>query len=392
MKPRRVIIVGRYLSEADGRYRARAAHAAYYEELATHFDEVVLFTRVTPASAADAVARQTPVPDNVTVVPARSLSREGGRVARVLAFAKEQAWLSRAARERGTLFFCSAPDSYVAASYGLQPRFPSVCYFGADWAPKADFVGKPGLARKIRGTFYGRAQQLIFRRADGLIVVDRDLHDRFASQTRKPMLVTRPIMLLSAKHLSARPEPREPGPPRLLFVGSLIPVKGLRHLAEAFLKLRAHREAELIIVGNGPEQPELRRLLRPVEASVRFVDFISDFEELRHWYLRADLFVLSSLHEGFPRVLYEAMAHSLPIVSTDVGSIVRVLTHERDALLVPAGSAEALHDGVERLLANLDIGEGLAEQGLKTVRAYLEPTAASQHAQFIEEVWERRVG
>jgi glycosyltransferase involved in cell wall biosynthesis len=91
-------------------------------------------------------------------------------------------------------------------------------------------------------------------------------------------------------------------------------------------------------------------------------------------------------------VLYEAMAHSLPIVSTDVGSIVRVLTHERDALLVPAGSAEALHDGVERLLANLDIGEGLAEQGLKTVRAYLEPTAASQHAQFIEEVWERRVG
>ena len=392
MKPRRLVLLGRYLSESDGQYRGRAAHVAYYEELAQQFEEVVLFTRVTPASAADAVARQTRLPESIAVRPVRSLSTTLGPLARAAAFAGEQAWLLRAARDSETLFFCAIPNSYVAACYRLQPRFPSVCYSAADWAPKAEIVLAPGQRRKIRAELYGRAQELVFRRADGLIFADRNLHDQVAAQLDKPMIVTRPLMLLSAKHLSTRPQPREPGPPRLLFVGSLLPVKGLGHLAAAFLKLREHREAELIIVGNGPEESMLRTVLEPVASSVRFVGFISDFEELRQWYLRADAFVLSSLHEGFPRVLYEAMAHSLPIVATDVGSIPRVVTHEHDALLVPPGSAEALEQAIARLLSDPELAQRIATNGLQTVRAYLEPTAAAQHARFLEDVWGRRAG
>ncbi len=76
----------------------------------------------------------------------------------------------------------------------------------------------------------------------------------------------------------------------------------------------------------------------------------------------ADLFVCSSYEESFPRVVLEAMAMQVPILSTDVHGIPEMVTHGENALLVPPGDSSALADGLARLLFEPDLARDYAKR------------------------------
>jgi glycosyltransferase involved in cell wall biosynthesis len=78
------------------------------------------------------------------------------------------------------------------------------------------------------------------------------------------------------------------------------------------------------------------------------------------YYGAADLFVCSSYEESFPRVLLEAMAFELPIVSTNVHGIPEMVRADREAVLVPPGDSAALAAAMQRLLASPESGWALA--------------------------------
>jgi glycosyltransferase involved in cell wall biosynthesis len=82
---------------------------------------------------------------------------------------------------------------------------------------------------------------------------------------------------------------------------------------------------------------------------VLFYGFREDASEL---IAEMDIFVLSSLHEGIPFALLEAMSFSKPVVCTEVGGIKEVIQHEVDGLLVPAGNPQALSQAILKLLGN----------------------------------------
>ena len=73
-------------------------------------------------------------------------------------------------------------------------------------------------------------------------------------------------------------------------------------------------------------------------------------ESVQDYFAAADIFVLSSFEEGFPRVLLEAMAFGLPIVTTDIHGIPEIVRHEREALLVPPGDHRALAAALAQML------------------------------------------
>ncbi len=147
-----------------------------------------------------------------------------------------------------------------------------------------------------------------------------------------------------------RPDLHLPADRRVaVFVGNFLPVKGIdlliRGIAEA-----AHRgpEIHLVLIGSGPLEKDLRHLANELGISDRL-----------HWpgrlpppkvadYMRAaDVVCLSSLNEGLPNVVLEAMACGRPVISTDVGGIHEVLgrentTHALISKRVPAAYAEAL--------------------------------------------------
>jgi glycosyltransferase involved in cell wall biosynthesis len=158
---------------------------------------------------------------------------------------------------------------------------------------------------------------------------------------------------------------RERGP----VIGALTllrPGKGLETLlAAAPLVLSRHPDAQLAIVGEGPDLEQLREQARAlgVAGAVHFLGPTSDpVGALRGM----DLFVHPSWAEAFPYVILEAMALGLPIVASDVGGIGEAITHGESGLLTPPREDQALGRALTELLSDRGraarLGQGALER------------------------------
>jgi rhamnosyl/mannosyltransferase len=159
----------------------------------------------------------------------------------------------------------------------------------------------------------------------------------------------------------------------VLFVGRLVPYKGLRTLLRAFRHVRKRiRSAQLAIVGSGPEQPVLEQLANQLGLAdaVRFVGTLSR-PRLREAYSACDLFVLPSLSrsEAFGIVLLEAMARGKPVVATHVGGIPYVVRQGQSGILVPPFDPIPLAEAISQLLNDPELRQRMGQAGRKRVLA-----------------------
>jgi glycosyltransferase involved in cell wall biosynthesis len=200
----------------------------------------------------------------------------------------------------------------------------------------------------------------LYRRADLVLVNSAGLERVFAA-----------VYPFAAARIRLQPNPTDfarldalagarpaPGPrPLLLAVGRLRAEKRIDLLLEALARLRSP-EVELVLCGDGPQRGELERQAARLGLAdrVRFVGF--DPNPFA-WMRRADLFVLTSDHEGSPNALIEAQGLGLPALATDCPfGPAEIVEPGRTGWLVPTGDvgrlaealAEALRDG-ERLRA-----------------------------------------
>jgi len=138
--------------------------------------------------------------------------------------------------------------------------------------------------------------------------------------------------------------------PVIGYVGRFVPIKDLATLIEAFaIVLRQLPAAALILAGDGPVRPELESLGRRMNLGdrMRFLGWSNDLVSL---YATMDVCALSSLNEGTPVALIEAMASSKAVVSTNVGGVPDIIDDGRTGILVPPGDAEALAGAIVGLL------------------------------------------
>jgi len=192
-----------------------------------------------------------------------------------------------------------------------------------------------------------REMRQTYPQADGIVAVSRGVADDLAALTgiaRERIHTIHNPALPPPAPLSAPPHPwlAAGEPPVLLASGRLAPQKDFLTLLDAFARVRNQRPARLIVLGEGPERERLLGVAARlgVAQHAAFPGFVPDpYPYLR----RAALFVLSSIHEGFPNVLLEALACGVPVVSTDCPSGPRELLREgRLGPLVPVRNAEAL--------------------------------------------------
>lgn len=158
------------------------------------------------------------------------------------------------------------------------------------------------------------------------------------------------------------------GGPLLLFVGVLRYYKGLRYLLEAMARLDAGLGARLVIVGEGPEGPALRRQADAlgVAGSIHWAGRVPD-DVLPLYYRAADLFVLpaSERSEAFGLVQLEAMSSGLPVVCTELGTgTTYVNRHDASGWVVPPRDAEALARAITTLLRDDALRQRLAAGAL----------------------------
>lgn len=133
-------------------------------------------------------------------------------------------------------------------------------------------------------------------------------------------------------------------------VGRLAAAKDQATLLSAFKGVGAvYPDARLVVVGDGPLRSDLEELARAlgIESRVTFLGLRFDVPDLLPHF---ELFVLSSVNEGLPLAILEAMAAARPVLSTAVGEIPAVIDHRVTGLLVSPGDAKLLADGLTTLL------------------------------------------
>lgn len=148
-------------------------------------------------------------------------------------------------------------------------------------------------------------------------------------------------------------------------VGRLAKVKNQAMLIDAFAQLqKSVPDSRLVIVGGGPLEQELKMRAGQSGAGGSII-FLGERKDIPALLGMLDVFVLSSLSEGSPVVLLEAMACGLPVVATRVGGIPELIKDEVSGLLVPSQDLAAMSAALSRLLTDEPLRGRISEANRK---------------------------
>lgn len=247
------------------------------------------------------------------------------------------------------LSYWTDPDGTVAIQWGREMRSPVVQMVGG--SDVLQLVDHPARRRRISETLL---------QADLVVTVGSALAQRVTELGVPPDRVTvlrrgvdrsrfGPGSQVDARQTLSLPLDR----PILLWVGRMVPVKGLEVLLSALSNPALTEVAPLqLLVGGGPELRNIQRLGgRLIEADrLRLIGRIPS-DELAVWYRAADLVVLPSHSEGIPNVLLEALACGTGFVASNVGGIPEI-SSDPAAELVPPGDAIRLAERIADRLRN----------------------------------------
>lgn len=161
--------------------------------------------------------------------------------------------------------------------------------------------------------------------------------------------------------------------PIIINVGRMARAKGHKYLLRAFASLTSRRKARLAIIGDGELKEEIVKEARDLGVDDKV--FFMGYRKNPYKYIaRSDIFVLSSIYEGFPNVLIEAMACRCPVVSTySFSGPAEILIPQQETgggivearygILVKEASEDHLSRAIEYLLDRKDLSAGYAERG-----------------------------
>lgn len=163
--------------------------------------------------------------------------------------------------------------------------------------------------------------------------------------------------------------------PVLLCVARFTAAKDHATLLRGFARLRETHDARLVLLGHGhlQEQVEAQAHEMGLSDHIWFAGFVENpFKYMTH----ATMLVLTSLQEGVPGVVVQAMGCGLPVIGTDSpGGTGELVIHEETGLLVPMGDDEAVARSARRLIDDPALARQLAANALKRVQPFEIDTA-----------------
>jgi glycosyltransferase involved in cell wall biosynthesis len=140
-------------------------------------------------------------------------------------------------------------------------------------------------------------------------------------------------------------------------IARLVPIKRVGDFLEAaalLLKNDRNGQMKFVIVGDGPMRNELEQRAKVLGLNGTCW-FLGRIDDAGSFYADTDIVVLSSLREGIPIALLEAMASGKAIVATEVGGVPEIVTDGESALLVPSRNPERLAEAIETFAADGDM-------------------------------------
>jgi len=253
-----------------------------------------------------------------------------------------------------------------------------------------------GLRVAERGAeWHVRWESRLRRRVDRHVCVSRDVADFGWAEMRIPRekLVVIPNGVDPARYPA--PEPAKltslgvwAGRRAVTFVGRLERQKGVRWLIESAPDwLERLPDFDLLLVGKGPLEPELRRLAEKlgIPGRVHFAGWRPDVPEIL---AASEILVLPSEWEGMPNVVLEAMASRLPVVASDVEGVRELLGEGAKNQTVRFGDGRGLAERLARLLSDPQLA---AELGAANRRRVEQEFGIERMVAAYEDLWESLV-
>lgn len=239
---------------------------------------------------------------------------------------------------------------------------------------------KVAFITSAHGQYASHIGSKVMTLGDRIICVSRGIMEHMETRLRadpsKMIVIYNGINMTEVDHALSRARPRaeirdELRIPRDAVVagsiGRFTTTKGLQYFIDAFHKLKDRRpDAKALLVGDGPIRKELEDRVAELglDDEMIFTGVRTDVFDI----LRAlDIYVVSSIYEGFPMGCLEAMAGRVPIVATRVGGIPEMIEHGRTALLVDPKDAGAMAAQMEKLAASDSMRKRLTDEGFEDV-------------------------
>ncbi len=155
---------------------------------------------------------------------------------------------------------------------------------------------------------------------------------------------------------------------KILYLGNLIPVKGVDVLVQACSKI-GNMEWNLDVVGSGGELCRLQELAKALSLDDR-IEFIGKVppQDVPDCLRKADIVVLPSYREGRSNVLVEAMATGCAVVASDIGGLRELINDGKSGLLFRAGDVEDLASKLDKLLADGSLRKKCGESAKRSIK------------------------
>ncbi len=147
----------------------------------------------------------------------------------------------------------------------------------------------------------------------------------------------------------------------------IVPI--IKHLFNDFPLLA--EKIKLKVIGNGPYKQALIKAIQDnhLEKVIEVIGGVPN-KEIVGYYQEADLLLMPSMEEGFPRVILEAMAMGLPYIASDVGCVREISTPTAQRFLVKPGNVAMFAHKIEALITDKETYRKFAEEGLENVKKY----------------------
>lgn len=230
-----------------------------------------------------------------------------------------------------------------------------------------------------------------YNKADSIIAVSKhvcnDLVENFKIDKSRIHIIHNPIDLNKINSLSNKDVFEKlftEDVPIILSVGRLSKEKGFEYLLKAFSLLKERSNARLVILGEGKEEANLKKLSKELGID-KHVLFLGFKDNPYKYMKRSTIFVFPSLYESFGIAMVEAMSCGVPVIATkSYEGIENIIEQERTGLLVNVGDEQAIAESMLRLLNDEKLRRSLSEEAKERVANFSIEKITNQYKAVLE--------
>ena len=281
--------------------------------------------------------------------------------------------------------FFAVPAGWVAWILSYVKHIPYGVYFGGSDIPGAN----PSRFRQIY-PIITPLLKMIWKRASFRSVCSKDLQDIAKRLDGVSQFHYIPNGVETDRFTPIeRPENTKV---KIVFIGRLIPRKGFHRVVRALPKVRTLVQVPFTVevVGTGAHRAELDALAEELGVS-QFISYIGmvPYDQLEKSYQYADIFVLTSLSEGMPSVILEAMGAGLPIIASNVGGNNEIVHEGENGFLIMGDDVDLLADKLAMLINNSSLRKSMGNKSREYALQYDWKHIMNRYNELIEHYGKR---